>query len=272
MYKTKQLNFHVIYLHSMFLQLADVQLKEGKKIYFASDFHFGIPDYEQTRKREVIVCSWLDAIKSDAQQIYLVGDIFDSWMEYKLVVPKGTVRFLGKLAEIADAGIEIIVFTGNHDLWMHGYFEQELGIKVIKTAQSFKINDQLFHVAHGDGVCSKEWKYILLKKLLHSTWSQFIYSKLHPDLGLRLADWFSRLGPKHKYVDLGMKDHAEEYQILYAKSCLLKKEFNYFIFGHRHIPLKLQLNDSSTFINLGDWISYNTYAVFDGKKVILEKY
>jgi len=245
----------------MLFQLADVQLKEGKKIYFASDFHFGIPDYEETRKREVIVCSWLDTIKKDAQQIYLVGDIFDSWMEYKLVAPKGTIRFLGKLAELADAGIEIIVFTGNHDLWMHGYFQKELGIKVIKKAQSFKVNDQHFHVAHGDGVCKKEWKYILLKKLLHSAWSQFIYRQLHPDVGLKLADWFSRLGPKHK-----------EYQIIYAKACLTKTHYDYFIFGHRHIPLSLQLSDSSTFINLGDWISYNTYAVFDGKKVHLEKY
>ena len=256
----------------MLLQLADVQLKEGKKIYFASDFHFGIPDYEETRKREMLVCSWLDAIKNDAQQIYLVGDIFDSWMEYKLVAPKGTVRFLGKLAELADAGIEIILFTGNHDLWMHGYFEQELGIKVIKTAQSFKINNQFFHVAHGDGVCKKEWKYILLKKLLHSPWSQFIYRQLHPDVGLKLADWFSRLGPKHKYADLGMKNPDDEYQLIYAKECLSKTHYDYFIFGHRHIPLSLQLSNNSTFINLGDWISYNTYAVFDGKKAILEKY
>lgn len=253
-------------------KLINVHLKQGKKIYFASDFHFGIPDYEETRKRELLVCNWLDEIKKDAQQIYLLGDIFDSWMEYKMVVPKGSVRFLGKLAELSDAGIEVIVFTGNHDLWMHGYFQEELNIQVIKTLQSLKINDKIFHIGHGDGVCSKEWKYILLKKLLHSKWSQFIYRQLHPNIGLYLADWFSRLGPKHKYKDLGMKKNEEEYQIIYANECLSKTHYDYFIFGHRHIPLTLQLNDSSTFINLGDWISYNTYAVFDGQNTILEKY
>lgn len=256
------------------MQLATehIRLKEGKKIYFASDFHFGIPDYARSRKRELKVCAWLDSIRSDAQQIYLLGDLFDSWMEYKKVVPKGTIRFLGKLAELSDAGIEIIIFTGNHDLWMHGYFEQELNIQVIKSVATFTIEHKIFHLGHGDGVSEKETTYKQMKAILHSPVSQWIYRQLHPDLGLRLADFFSRLGPKHKYEDLEMKSHEEEYQILYANSLLKHKHYDYFIFGHRHIPCSLELNDGATFINLGDWISYDTYAVFDGHSTSLKKY
>jgi len=179
-----------------------IVLEQGKKIYFASDFHFGIPDYKSTRAREVLVCAWLDSIQSDAQQIYLLGDLFDSWMEYKKVVPKGSIRFLGKLAELTDAGIEVIVFTGNHDLWMHGYFEQELNIRVYKTVRDLTIAGKRFHLGHGDGVSPDEKVYKMMKAILHSKVSQFIYRQVHPDLGLRLADFFSRLGPKHKYADL----------------------------------------------------------------------
>ena len=253
-------------------RIQDFSLQEGKKIYFASDFHFGIPDYESTRKRELKVCAWLESVRHDAQVIFLLGDLFDAWMEYKKVVPKGNIRFLGKLAELSDKGIEIIVFTGNHDLWMHGYFEQEMQIRVYKTAQTFDINQKLFHLAHGDGVSKKEWKYRIMKSLLHSKVSQWVYRQLHPDLGLRLADFFSRLGPKHKYDDLSMKDHAKEFQILYANSLLQQRHYDYFIFGHRHIPCEFELQAGSKFINLGDWISYDTYAIFDGETTRLLKY
>jgi len=256
----------------MNLNIKKISLQEGKKIYFASDFHFGIPNYQATREREIVVCRWLESIRHDAQQIYLLGDIFDSWMEYKKVVPKGSIRFLGKLAELIDQGIEIIVFTGNHDLWMHGYFEQELNIKVYKSAQTFELGNKIFHLAHGDGVAKEDKTYRLMKGVLHNQVSQFIYRQLHPDLGLRLADFFSRLGPKHKYEDLQMKSHDQEYQILYANSLLKDKHYDYFIFGHRHIPATIQLNDNAVFINVGDWISFNTYAVFDGQKTDLIKY
>ncbi len=250
----------------------NIQLQTGKKVYFASDFHFGIPDYATSRIREEKICAWLDEIKTDAQQIYLMGDLFDSWMEYKKVVPKGNIRFLGKLAELSDAGIEIIVFTGNHDLWMHGYFEQELNVKVFKTIQTIQINDKIFHLGHGDGVCKKETSYLLLKNLLHNKVAQFIYRQVHPDLGLKLADYFSRMGPKHKYADLKMKSDEEEFQLLYAKEIISKTYYDFIIFGHRHIPIILKLNGSATFVNLGDWISHYTYAQFDGEKLELKKY
>lgn len=252
--------------------MQEIQLQEGKKIYFASDFHFGIPDYDSTRARERLICQWLNDIAPDAQTIFLMGDLFDSWMEYKKVVPKGNVRFLAKLAELADKGIQIIVFTGNHDLWMHGYFEQELGVTVFKRAQEFKINGRIFHLAHGDGLCDREVKYRLMKSILHHPLSQFIYRQLHPDLGLRIADWFSRLGPKHKYRDLQMKEETKEYQLLYAREHMLGHPTDFFVFGHRHIPLIMPLSEQTLFINLGDWITYNTYAVYDGSAIQLLKY
>jgi UDP-2,3-diacylglucosamine hydrolase len=256
----------------MNVESAPIDLLPGKRIYFASDFHFGIPDYSATRAREIRICKWLDSVKQDAQQIYLLGDLFDSWMEYKLVVPKGYVRFLGKLAELADAGIEIIVFTGNHDLWMHGYFEQELGIKVFKHPQTIQIGSKQFHLGHGDGLSPQESTYRIMKYVLHHPVSQWIYRQLHPDLGLRLADYFSRLGPKHKYADLSMKEPEQEYQLQYAEMMLKKRHFDYFIFGHRHIPCCMELTSGAIFINLGDWISYDTYAVFDGQTTVLSKY
>ena len=252
--------------------MQEILLQENKKIYFASDFHFGIPTYEASREREKLVCSWLNEIKKDAQTIFLLGDLFDSWMEYKKVVPKGTVRFLGKLAELSDAGIQIIIFTGNHDLWMHGYFQQELNIEVYKEPQVFSINQKKFFLAHGDGLCKKEKKYRLMKFIIQNKVSQFIYRQLHPDIGLRLADYFSRLGPKHKYEDLTMKNEAQEYQLIFAKEYAKTNNIDFFVMGHRHIPCTIPINETCTFINLGDWISYKTYAVFDSKKVLLEKY
>lgn len=252
--------------------MLEITLQAGKKIYFASDFHFGIPDYESTRSRETLVCKWLDVIGVDAQVIFLMGDIFDSWMEYKTVVPKGSIRFLGKIAELSDKGIKIHFFTGNHDLWMHGYFEKELAAVVYQEPQTIKINNLIFHLGHGDGLCSKEWKYRIMKSVIKHPLSQFIYRQLHPDIGLKLADFFSRLGPKHKYQDLEMKKDSQEYQLLYAKQFLSKQNADYFIFGHRHVPIQKQLTDTCTFINLGDWISYNTFACFDGEKVALLKY
>ncbi len=251
--------------------MQEIVLQSGKKVYFASDFHFGIPDYASTRAREKRICVWLDEIAQDAQVIFLLGDLFDSWMEYKKVVPKGSVRFLGKLASLTDKGVKIIVFTGNHDLWMHGYFEQELGVEVIKQATDFLINDKRFHLAHGDGLCPAEKRYRMMKAIIHHPVSQFIYRQLHPDIGLRIADYFSRLGPKHKYKDLRMKPDSQEFQLMYARDRMKSIKTDFFIFGHRHIPVTIALNEDTLFVNLGDWISYDTYAVYDGTSVQLLK-
>lgn len=249
-----------------------MDLPQGKKIYFASDFHFGIPDEIASKEREKRVCKWLKEIEKDAYAIFLVGDIFDCWMEYKKVVPKGNIRFLGTLAELSDKGIKIIFFTGNHDLWQKDYFQKELGAEVFCKPQLFKINGKEIFVAHGDGLNSKEVKYRIMKFVIQNPVSKFIYRQLHPDVGIRIANFFSRLGPKHKFEDLKMKPLEQEYQYNFALQHAQTHKVNYYILGHRHIPITLLINEFSHFINLGDWISFNTYVVFDGSLCTLEKY
>ncbi len=270
--KNKNTNLPLSLKRSVYINTTDIKLAEGKKIFFASDFHFGIPDYETSRKRETLVCSWLDSIKNEAQQIYLLGDMFDSWMEYKKVVPKGNVRFLGKLAELSDAGIEIVAFTGNHDLWMHGYFEKELHIPVYKNHITITVNAKKIHMGHGDGIGKGDTGYKILKKILNNPICQWLYSTLHPNVGLALADYFSRKGPKHKYEELELKTDDKEYQIQYSIDFLKNNAIDYFIFGHRHIPYQKQITPNSQIVNLGDWITHNTYAVFDGETLVLQKY
>jgi len=248
-------------------------LPAGKKVYFASDFHLGIPDYQQTRLREQRICHWLNAIRSDAHCIYLLGDLFDAWMEYKRVVPKGYVRFLGQLAALSDAGIELRIFTGNHDLWMHGYFEEELGARVYKEAQTLSIGRHRFHLAHGDGLSEQETTYRFMKRVFHHPVAQWVYRQLHPDLGLKLADYFSRLGPKHREGNEDkIDDYTREHQLMYARKLLQNEHLDYLIFGHRHLPYTLELEGKAQFINLGDWIRYDTYAVYDGNTTRLLNY
>ncbi|HNB81755.1 MAG TPA: UDP-2,3-diacylglucosamine diphosphatase [Chitinophagaceae bacterium] len=248
------------------------QVAEGKRIYFASDFHFGIPDAIRSRERERRVCAWLDSISGDAQHLFLLGDLFDSWMEYKRVVPKGFIRFLGKLAELSDAGIGLSLFTGNHDLWVRDYFQTELGARVFHEPQSFFIQGKRFHIGHGDGVAPQERGYRMMKEVFRHPLSRFLYRQLHPDLGLKMADYFSRLGMKHQGEEAAMEDIEKEHQIIYSREVLKTEKIDYFIYGHRHVPCTLKLNEYSTFINLGDWIRYDTYAVFDGLETRLVKY
>lgn len=253
--------------------MQEMKLQVGKKIFFASDFHLGIPDYERSLEREKRICSWLDAIQSEAQAIFLMGDLFDAWIEYKRVVPAGFVRFLGKLAALSDAGIALHIFTGNHDLWMKGYFEKELRATVYYQTQEVSINGKRFLLAHGDGLHASEGGYLWMKKLFHHPVSQWIYRKLHPDWGVGLADYFSRRGEKHRLAEEPvMKDESKEYQLLFARETLAQRPIDYFVFGHRHIPLLKSLNPDSIFVNLGDWLRFDTYGEFDGARMRLLQY
>jgi UDP-2,3-diacylglucosamine hydrolase len=248
-----------------------MQLPPDKKIYFASDFHLGIPDKATSIEREKRLCLWLDEIKKDAAQLYLVGDIFDAWFEYKNVIPKGFTRFLGKLAELTDSGLHIEAFTGNHDLWMRGYFQEELNIPVHHQAIERTFNGKKFLIAHGDGLGPGDHGYKLLKKVLKSPFSQWLYRRIHPDTGVGVASWLSKKGPKHSYHEDAF--HGEkEWLIQFAKQKLQTDSIDYFIFGHRHMAITYPLNEKSLYVNLGDWISYNSYAVFDGEKLTLEFY
>ncbi len=247
-----------------------MELPAGKKVYFASDFHLGIPDLKTSVAREKRLCRWLDEIQKDAAQLFLVGDIFDTWFEYKNVVPKGFTRFLGKLAELSDNGLKIEAFTGNHDLWMRGYFEEELNIPVHHQPIERTINGKKFFIAHGDGLGPGDHGYKLLKKVLRSPASQWLYRRLHPDTGVGLAGWFSRLGPKHIADENTFLGPEKEFLVQFCLDKLNKTFVDYFIFGHRHLALEYQLPQGSLYVNLGDWLSFDSYAVFNGKELKLE--
>lgn len=250
-----------------------MNIPEGKKIYFSSDNHLGAPTAEESRPRELKFVKWLDTVKEDAAAIFLLGDLFDFWFEYKHVVPKGFVRTLGKLAEIRDSGIPVYFFVGNHDLWMKDYFEKELDIEVFHQPKEFEFNNKKFLIGHGDGLGPGDHGYKRMKKVFKNPFSQWLYRWLHPDLGVPLAQYFS---VKNKAIsgeeDIEFMGEEKEWLIQYCRRKLESKHFDYFIFGHRHLPLEIELNKNSTYINLGDWINFYTYAVFDGSTTRLKKF
>lgn len=247
--------------------MKEISLQSGKKIFFASDQHFGAPSLKESRVREAKFIRWLDEIKAEAQVIFLMGDLFDFWHEWNHVVPKGFIRVLGKLAELSDRGIEIHFFIGNHDLWMKDYFETEIGCKVYFEKQEFQISGKKFLLAHGDGLGPGDEGYKRMKKLFTNPLAQWAFKWLHPDLAMKLALYLSQ---KNKLIS-GEEDKAflgedKEYLILYSKEKLKTAYYDYFIYGHRHLPMVLDLNpEGSKYINLGDWISYFTYGVFENE-------
>ena len=249
-----------------------MQIPKGKKIYFASDNHLGAPTKAASFPREKKFIAWLDQIKKDAAVIFLLGDLFDFWMEYKTVVPKGFTRTLGKLAEISDSGVPIHYFVGNHDLWMNGYFEEELNIPVYHKPKEFTFNNTSFFIGHGDGLGPGDKGYKRMKKVFTNPFCKWLFRWLHPDIGVRMAQYLS---VKNKLIsgddDAKFLGEDNEWLIQYCKRKLENKHRNYFVFGHRHLPLEIQLNEKSKYINLGDWIKYYTYGVFDGKTLTLEK-
>jgi UDP-2,3-diacylglucosamine hydrolase len=244
-----------------------------KKIYFLSDFHLGAPDYETSLAREKRIVAFLDEIKDTASHIFILGDLFDFWFEYNKVVPKGYVRILGKLAELTDNGMIIKFFVGNHDMWMNGYFEKELNIEVFYEPKEFDFNRKKFFIGHGDGLGPGDHRYKFLKKVFRNKLSQFAFGALHPGAGIGLANYMSH----RSRVAAGTSDarflgEDKEWLIIFSKQMLNEKHYDYFIFGHRHFPIDFKLADNSRYINLGDWIKYNSFAVFDGNNVELKYY
>jgi UDP-2,3-diacylglucosamine hydrolase len=250
-----------------------MQIPAGKKIYFLSDFHLGAPDHASSLVREKCVVQFLDEIKNDAAVIFILGDLFDFWFEYKKVVPKGFVRILGKLAELTDNGIIIHFFVGNHDMWMNGYFEKELNIQVYNEPREFEFNGKKFLIGHGDGLGPGDHRYKFMKKVFRNQFSKKLFGMLHPSTGIGIADYFSR----KSRATAGKKDEQflgeeKEWLIVFAKETLKKQHIDFFIFGHRHLPIVHQLNGKSVYINLGDWIKYNSYAIFENGAVGLKYY
>lgn len=248
-----------------------ITVPKGKKVYFSSDNHLGAPDAKSSLPREKKFVRWLDTVQEDAAAIFLLGDLFDFWFEYKMVVPKGFVRTLGKLAELRDKGIPIYFFVGNHDLWMDDYFETELDIPVFYDSTPFLINDKKFLIGHGDGKGPEDKGYKRMKKGFTNPVTNWLFRWLHPDIGIRLGQYFS---VKNKLIsgdeDKEFLGQEKEWLSQYAKRKLETAHYDYFVFGHRHLPMQVTIKETSYYFNLGDWIEYYTYGVFDGEEFELE--
>jgi UDP-2,3-diacylglucosamine hydrolase len=245
----------------------------SKNIYFLSDFHLGAPDAKSSLIREKKIISFLDEIKEKAEQIFILGDLFDFWFEYKTVVPKGYVRILGKLAEITDSGIPIHFFVGNHDMWMKDYFQKELNIQVYFEPFAFNLNGKDLLIGHGDGLGPGDHGYKTIKKIFRNPIAQALFGCIPPFFGIGLANFFSRKSrAKTGKSDEVFESEEKEWLVTYCKEILQKKHYDFFIFGHRHLPLDIKLNTESRYINLGDWIKYNSFAVFDGYSIELNYY
>lgn len=246
---------------------------ERKKIYFASDFHLGVPTFEKSLERERLIIRWLDEAQKDAAEIFLMGDIFDFWFEYRHTAPKGFVRLLGKIAEITDSGIPVTFFTGNHDMWMFDYLPKEIGITIHREPIRRTFNGKHFFLGHGDGLGPGDHGYKFIKKVFANKFCQWLFARIHPNVGMGIARFWShksRLSNGPEDEQYHGPDH--EWLAIYAKEVLKKEPVDYFIFGHRHLPLNIELSEKSRYINLGEWVNYNSYAVFDGEQLDLKYY
>ena len=237
--------------------------------YFASDFHLGVDARLSSAEREKQIVRWLDQIADKADAIYLVGDLFDFWFEYATVVPKGYTRLLGQLAALRDAGIPIYFFTGNHDMWMFGYFEQELGIPIYRSPIIREIDGKKYYIGHGDGLGPGDYGYKFIKQVFANPLSQWMFARLHPNFGIRLAQYFSgssRQSNPSPQVFLG---EEQEWLAVYAQQKIEQiPDIDYFIFGHRHLPIDFLLrNGRSRYLNLGEWLYHNSYIVAEQGQV-----
>jgi UDP-2,3-diacylglucosamine hydrolase len=249
-----------------------------QKIYFASDFHLGIPDHDSSLERERKLVSWLEMARGDAAEIYLMGDLFDFWFEYKTAIPRGYARLLGKLAEITDAGIPVHLFRGNHDMWAFNYLTEELNIQLHRDPEFREFNGKQFYLAHGDGLGPGDHGYKFIKKVFASKVNQWLFRQIHPDFGIRLALFWSRksrsagVEKEKKEQDLQLKIIQE--RITVHSNELLKQhpDLDYLIYGHYHYPLVTSLPGKARQFVLGDWLTHFTYAVFDGERMELKCY
>ena len=237
------------------------------KIYFASDFHLGIDVKYTSKERELQLVRWFDQIKFDAEELYLVGDLFDFWFEYQHAVPKGYVRFLGKLAELRDAGVKVYIFTGNHDMWIFDYFEKEFDIPTYREPIMKEIKGKKFYIGHGDGLGPGDHSYKFLKKIFANKLCQWAFARLHPNFGIGLANFLSQSSRKAKNDDIVFTGE-KEWLSIHANEVNAKAPHDFYVFGHRHLPIDYTLADGKArYINLGDWMNYNSFAVYDGQQL-----
>ncbi len=247
-------------------------MNSRKKVYFASDLHLGLPNYEKSLIREKLFVKWLDQVSQDAEAIYLLGDIFDFWHEWSRSAPQGFVRLLGKIAEITDSGIPIHFFTGNHDIWVKKYLPKETGVILHRKEYITEIFGKKFFLAHGDGLGPGDPGYKILKKIFTNKFLQWCFANLiHPDIALWFGHtWSHSRRMTERYPEFYGIDG--EWLIIYSKELLKKTHYFYFVYGHRHLQGIHPLNKKSTYVNLGDWLTNFTYGVFDGEKFELKYY
>jgi UDP-2,3-diacylglucosamine hydrolase len=251
----------------------EIQLPTQQRIYFASDFHLGVPTAESSLARERRIIAWLDDVKKDAHSIYLMGDIFDFWFEYQHAIPKGFIRFQGKLAELRDAGLPIYFFTGNHDMWLFDYFEKELGIMIYREPQMLMVNGKKLLIGHGDGLGPGDNLYKFQKKFFNSPLCQWFFARIHPNLGMGIAKFWSK---KSRLANTKREEkfrgEENEFLLTYCKEQEKINHHDFYIFGHRHLPLDLKVAENSRYINLGEWVHFDTYATFSKGNVELKKF
>jgi len=242
-------------------------VKDKGKIYFSSDFHLGLPTGTPPLEREKKVVAWLNSIADDAREIYLLGDIFDFWWEYRLVVPKGFTRFLGTISSLTDSGIPVHFFTGNHDMWVGDYLSEECGMTLHTAPITIDLDGKRFHLAHGEGLGTKDKSYKILLSIFRNKTLQKMYSAMHPSIGVGIGlSWSlnSRLG---KGINKEFLGEENEDLIRYAREILEKGKIDYFIFGHRHLARSYTLKQGSEIVFLGDWITTGNYADWNGEKL-----
>ncbi|MCE5346993.1 MAG: UDP-2,3-diacylglucosamine diphosphatase [Bacteroidales bacterium] len=242
-------------------------MAETGNIYFASDFHLGLQTGTPALEREKKVVKWLNSIAPDAKEIYLIGDVFDFWWEYRLVVPRGFTRFLGTAAEMTDSGIQIHFFTGNHDMWVKDYLADECGFIIHTTPFTTLYNGKKFHIAHGEGLGTRDTGYKILLSIFRNKPLQTMYSALHPSIGVGIGQRWSLNSRLGKGIVKEFLDEDREDLIRYAKTILEKDQIDYFIFGHRHLAMIYKLHKITEIVFLGDWIKNGSFAKWDGKNL-----
>lgn len=245
----------------------------SKKIFFASDFHLGAAGALSSREREKKIVQWLSSVQDEMEALYLVGDIFDYWFEYKTTIPKGFTRFLGKLTELRDSGIPIFLFTGNHDMWMFDYFKEEFDIPVYYGPIQISLQGRSFFIGHGDGLGPNDIGYKIIKKIFSNRFCQWAYARLHPNFGIWLMKKFSHTSRDVGGENASFQGRDKEMLVQYAERKLEQSNYDYFVFGHRHLPLIVRLsNQKSYYFGLGDWTHYQSYGVLENGVLTLEYY
>ena len=244
-----------------------------KHIFFASDFHLGVPDYETSLEREKKIVNWLNHIEPTASEIFLVGDVFDFWFEYKQAIPKGFVRLQGKIAELTDKGIPVHLFTGNHDMWIFDYLSKELGVQLYRDPIQREFFGKRFFIGHGDGLGPGDYGYKFLKKVFRNPFCQWAFARLHPNFGI----WLANKSSKTSRAATGMKDEKfhgkdNEWLYLFCEEKLEQEYIDLFVFGHRHLPIDIGVGSNSRYINLGDWLNYNTFLEIGSNVTALQSW